>query len=163
MVKRFALVMLAGLLFVSIGVVLAEDPPVVTIPTKEYGNITFINDGRLNGADVAAPVAVYYKYDTVRTPGDWKATFYEKKVLRGLELLAIDPKTNEGYLVFEVPAATLIEAIDEGGHQEGMLLASQNGYNLYYSKANWFWVSTPPGADGKVYTFKWQNFTIAHD
>ncbi len=163
MFKRLALVMLAGLLLVSIGVALAADPPVIPVPTKDYGVITFINDGRLNGADVAAPVAVYYKYDLVRSPGDWKATFYEKKVLRGLELLAIDPKTNEGYLVLDVPAQVMIEAIDTGGHEEGMLLASENGYNLFYSKANWFWISAPADKEGKVYTFKWQNFTIQHD
>jgi hypothetical protein len=163
MAKRLVLVVLAGLLLVSFGIALAEEPPVITVLTEEYGEITKINDGRLNGFDVAAPVAVYYKYDTVQTPGDWKATFYEEKVLRGLELLAIDPETNAGYLVMEVPAQTLINAIDKGGHREGMLLASQNGYNLYYSKANWFWISTPPDKEGKVYTFKWQNFTIQHD
>jgi hypothetical protein len=163
MFRRIVFIALAALLLLSIGVALAQDGGVIPVTTKDYGTISMINDGRLNGADVGAPVAVYYKYDTVRTPGDWKATFYEQKVLRGLELLAIDPKTNEGNLVLSVPLKTMIEAIDKSGHREGLVVAEQNGYALHYSKANWFWISTPADKEGKVYTFKWQNFTVEHD
>ena len=133
-----------------------QKPP--PLPTNGY-----IYDGRLNGADVAAPVAVYYKYDKVRTPGDWKAAFYEKQVLRGVEVLAIDPKTNTGSLALAVSAEDIAKIVDKAGHKDGTLIASQNGYSMYYSKANWFWITTPADATGKTYTFQWQNLTVTHD
>lgn len=157
--KRLLFVLLTGLvLLVSAGVARAADPPVITVPTEDYGNVLMINDGRLNGFDVAAPVAVYYKYDTVRQV-DGK----DLRVLRGIELLAIQPKTNIGQLVMDVPITDIVNVIDTSKDAEGLLIAEENGYSLYYSKANWFWVTAPPDKEGKVYTFEWQNFSIQHD
>lgn len=162
MFKRLILLAVLAALLLSVTAVYA-DSGVISVPTKNYGDIGFINDGRLNGADLSAPVAVYYKYETVRKPGDWKAAFYEEKVLRGLELLAVDPKTGNGTLVFSMTAADMAKVIDKAHNAEGTLVGSQNGYNLYYSAANWFWITTPPGKDGKSYTYQWQNATIVHD
>lgn len=159
MFKRLLLLLSIVVIVFSVTMVAASDtskPP--PLPTNGY-----INDGRLNGADVAAPVAVYYKYDKVRTPGDWKATFYEKLVLHGVEILAIDPKTNTGKLALEVSAEDIAKTVDKAGNKEGTLIASQNGYAMYYSAANWFWITTPADSTGKTYTFQWQNLSIPHD
>ena len=159
MFKRLVLLTSLAVVLLSLAAVQAGDtkkPP----PQPSNG---YIYDGRLNGADVAAPVAVYYKYDKVRTPGDWKATFYETKVLHGVEILAINPKTNTGSLALEVSAADIASIVDKAGHKEGTLIAEKNGYAMYYSKTNWFWITTPADASGKTYTFQWQNLTVPHD
>ncbi len=158
MFKRLILLVTIAVVLLSLTAVYAGDTKPQPVPTTGY-----INDGRLNGADVAAPVAVFYTYDKVRTPGDWKAAFYETKVLRGVEILAIEPKTNVGKLALEVSAADIAKIVDKAGNKEGTLIASQNGYSMYYSKSNWFWITTPPDANGKTYTFQWQNLTVPHD
>jgi hypothetical protein len=158
MVKRLLLVTLLAVLLLGVGAAFAKDPNIITITTKSYGPIAYIADGRLNGADVAAPVAIYYAYDKVNQPNGKTV-----QVLRGIQLLAIDPKTNTGKLALEVPASTLVNMIDTGKHQDGLLLGQNNGFSLYYSSANWFWVTAPADKEGKVYTFKWQNATVQHD
>lgn len=158
MAKRLFLLFTLAVLLLSLTAVYAGDTPKPPpVPTNGY-----IKDGRLNGADVAAPVAVFYKYDTIRKPGDWKYPFYEVKVLRGVELLAIDPKTGNGTLALAVSAADITKIVDKAGHKDGTLIAEKNGYAMYYSKDNWFWI-TAPDANGKAYTFSWQNFTVPHD
>ncbi len=158
MFKRLILLVSIAVVLLSLVAVQAGDTKPQPVPSNGY-----IYDGRLNGADVAAPVAVYYKYDKVRTPGDWKAAFYETNVLRGVELLAIDPKTNTGKLALEVSAADIAKVVDAAGNKEGTLIASKNGYSMYYSSTNWFWITTPADSTGKTYTFQWQNLTVPHD
>ncbi|MEZ4670561.1 MAG: hypothetical protein R3E39_21855 [Anaerolineae bacterium] len=164
MFKKLFVLALLVVMLLSVTAVFA-DTGVISVPTKTYGDIGFINDGRLNGADLSAPVAVFYKYDKVTVPSDkpWKYAFKEEKVLRGLEMLAIDPKTGNGTLVFSMTADEMAKVIDKAKNAEGTLVGSQNGYNLYYSASNWFWITTPPGRDGKSYTYQWQNATIVHD
>jgi len=158
MFKRLILLVTLAVLLLSLTAVFAGDAPKPPpVPTNGY-----ITDGRLNGADVAAPVAVFYKYDTVRKPGDWKYPFYEVKVLRGVEVLVINPKTNTGSLALAVSAADITKIVDAADHKDGTLIATKNGYSMYYSKDNWFWV-TAPDASGKTYTFQWQNLTVPHD
>ncbi|MBI1282088.1 MAG: hypothetical protein GC179_28435 [Anaerolineaceae bacterium] len=158
MFKRLILLITIAVVLLSLTSVYAGDnPKPPPVPTNGY-----INDGRLNGADIAAPVAVFYKYDTVRKPGDWKYPFYEVKVLRGVEILTVDPKTNTGKLALAVSAADIAKIVDAAGNKEGTLIVSKNGYSMYYSSANWFWI-TAPDANGKTYTFQWQNLTVPHD
>ncbi len=161
MFKRLVLFTTIAVVLLSLVAVQAGDtkkPP--PQPTNGY-----IYDGRLNGADVAAPVAVFYKYDKVRVPSDkpWLYPFKEVKQLRGVEILAIDPKTNTGSLALAVSADDITKIVDKAGHKDGTLIAEQNGYAMYYSKANWFWITTPADATGKTYTFQWQNLTVTHD
>ena len=159
MFKRLILLLTIAVVLLSLTAVQAADPTKPPpAPTTGY-----IFDGRLNGADVAAPVAVYYTYDKVRTPGDWKAAFYETKVLRGVQLLAIDPKTNTGKLALEISAADIAKIVDKAGNKDGTLIAESNGYSMYYAKNNWFWITTPADSTGKTYTFQWQNLTVPHD
>jgi hypothetical protein len=158
MFKRLVLLTTLAVLLLGMIVVVAKDGSKDPQPTNGY-----IFDGRLNGADVAAPVAVFYKYDALRLPGDWTAAVKEVKVLRGVELLAIDPKTNSGKLALEVSAADIAKVVDNAKHKDGTLIKSQNGYSLFYSKDNWFWIVSPPDKEGKTYTFEWQNLTVPHD
>lgn len=161
MFKRLVILVTIVVVLLSLTAVQAGNTPKPPpAPTNGY-----IYDGRLNGADVAAPVAVFYKYDKVRMPSDkpWLYAFKEVQVLRGVELLSIEPKTNIGKLVFEVSAADIAKVVDKAGHAEGTLIAENNGYSMYYSKANWFWITTPADATGKTYTFQWQNLTVPHD
>jgi len=39
---------------------------------------------------------------------------------------------------------------------DSVVIAKSNGYTLNYSKTGYFWISTPPDFEGKVYTFSWQ-------
>jgi hypothetical protein len=39
---------------------------------------------------------------------------------------------------------------------DSIVIAKSNGYTLNYSKTGYFWISTPPDFEGKVYTFSWQ-------
>lgn len=159
MFKRLIFLVTIAVVLLSLTAVYAGDTPKPPpVPSNGY-----IDDGRLNGTDVAAPVAVFYKYDTVRKPGDWKYPFYEEKVLRGVELLTIDPKTNEGKLALAVSAADITKVVDKAHHKDGTLIAQNNGYSMYYSKDNWFWITTPADSTGKTYTFQWQNLTVPHD
>ncbi len=161
MFKRLILLVTIAVVLLSLTAVYAGDTPKPPpVPTNGY-----IYDGRLNGADVAAPVAVFYKYDKVRVPSDkpWQYPFKEVQVLRGVEVLAIDPKTNTGNLALAVSADDIAKIVDAAGHKDGTLIASKNGYSMYYSKANWFWITTPADSTGKTYTFQWQNLTVPHD
>ena len=128
MFKRLILLVTIAVVLLSLTAVYAGDTPK---PPPQPTN-GMIKDGRLNVADVAAPVAVFYKYETVRKPSDkpWLYTFKEEKVLVGVELLAIEPKTNVGKLAFEVSAADIAKIVDKAGHADGTLIAEKNGYAM---------------------------------
>jgi hypothetical protein len=108
------------------------DPPTILIETEDYGFVRAINDGRLNGLD----------------PKDGHT--YE--VDEAYELLAIDRLSNNGYLVLRADAAAIRELMT------GVVdKIEANGFTLGYSPSNYFWVSAPADAEGKVYTFQWKN------
>jgi hypothetical protein len=123
------------------------DPPSIPVLTEDYGTVMAINDGRLNGVDVAAPVALYVAHNTLQaTDGH----FYQKDA--AYELLAIDPKSNNGYLVLRASAADVQKLI------AGEIPAIEsNGFSLNYSPSDYFWITAPADKEGKVYTFQWQN------
>jgi hypothetical protein len=152
--KRITFVMVLALVLVSVGTVFAGDGPIISVPTKDYGNVPMINDGRLNGFDLYAPVAVFYKYDKVRQT-DGK----DLMVLRGIELLGIEQKSNNGFLVLSA-SVDKINAMIADANGKDCCIVESNGYSLHFSQSGWFWVVTPPDREGKVYTFKWENFTV---
>lgn len=162
MLRRLVILVTIAVVLLSLTAVQAAGTTPKPPPNPTNG---YIYDGRLNGADVSAPVAVFYKYDKVRVASDkpWLYAFKEIKELRGVELLAIDPKTNNGKLVLEVSAADIAKIVDKAGHEDGTLIAEKNGYAMYFAKNNWFWITTPADTSGKVYTFQWQNLTVPHD
>jgi hypothetical protein len=154
MFKRLALVSIGVILLLSLGVLgvaLAQDGGVIFVQTDSYGLVPMINDGRLNGFDLAAPVAVYYTYNTVPQPDGTNG-----QVVSGIELLRIEPVTGNGQLALDVPLATLKKMI---GNNKAATF-EENGFTLSYSPSGWFSIEAPPDAEGKVYTFGWQNLVI---
>lgn len=114
--------------------------------TEDYGRIPMFTDGRINAFDLAAPVVIYYTDETVTTPDGGSLL-----APGGIELLAVEPVTNQGYLVLDADVAELEQlasgAVDSIG---------ANGYSLHYS-SGWFWVTAPADAEGKIYSFTWEN------
>jgi hypothetical protein len=161
MSKRVLFVLLTALLVVNVGVVFAQDDDdsgLVWVYTGEdkYGWVREFNDGRLNAFDMSAPVAIYYTTETVRpTTGPTIA------VPDGIQLLAIDPVSNNGRLVLDISADEIRHMIDEHLLGTDGLIAQQNGYSLHYATPGWFWVSAPADREGKVYSFLWPD-TILH-
>jgi hypothetical protein len=152
MSRKLAFVLLFVLFVLVIVPVVAKEgtPPSIPVQTKDYGVEMAINDGRLNGLDVAAPVAVYVAHQTVFEPDPKHNHFTE--IDTAYELLAIDPKSNNGYLVLRATADD-VQKLMKGEVPS----IESNGYTLNYSPSDWFWITAPPDKEGKVYSFKWQN------
>jgi hypothetical protein len=113
---------------------------------QDFGWIARFTDGRINAYDLAAPVAIYYTYETASGPNGGTI-----QVPNGLELLAIQPVTNTGELAANVSTEQLeqlvngtVDVIDAGG------------FSLYYT-SGWFWLTAPADAEGKVYNVSWEN------
>jgi hypothetical protein len=149
-------VLVLVVLTISVFPVSAELPPdpdlpdTVMIETDDYGYVLAIADGRLNGVDVAAPVAIYYTYGTALA-----ADGHGYQIATGIDVLAIDPKTNNGVLMIHATTA------DVNNLMNGTLSSLEvNGYSLHYSVSNEFWVQAPADREGKVYTFQWENLSF---
>jgi hypothetical protein len=139
----------------SVGSASAQSSKVISVPSDSYGNVPMLADGRLNGFDLAAPAAVYYKYDSVTKDG------LDYDVLRGIELLAIQKDTNNGQMALSATVAEITKAIEQAqASKKPVTIAQKNGYSLNYSPSGWFWVATPPDQEGKTYSFQWENLTI---
>ena len=150
MCRKLSFILLLVVLAAVVVTVAAKesDPPSIPVETEDYGTVMAINDGRLNGVDVAAPVAVFVQHVTLEDPED--GHFYQKDA--AYELLAIDPKTNGGYLVLRATADDIQQLMT------GKIdMIESNGYTLEYSPSDWFWVTAPADKEGKVYSFQWQN------
>lgn len=133
----FLMVFVFALATAALGFVSADDDePTVT---------TDIEDTRVNYWEVGAPVAVYCTFETPDADDPDYSEF------SGIELLAINPETNNG----ENVAAISAEEIEAAGvnEAEDTLLVSGSGYSLYRAKTGEFYVVSPADAEGKVYTF----------
>jgi hypothetical protein len=160
MLRKFSLIFIVGiLLFVSASVVLAQDGGTIVIDTEEFGTIVGIGDGRVNAFDEAAPVAIYYKcgctqaLDVNASPLWGKYGQLYEDTVEGIEILAIDPTTGNGNLALFASAE---ELADLAASEEKSL--TSNGVTLNVGDNGWFWVSTVPDFEGKVYTFTWDDF-----
>jgi hypothetical protein len=144
--KIFTTMLLVGVLALGVFTVAAQDDHIL-VPT-DSGLKLIIADGRLNGLDIAAPVAVYNTF----TPSfDTNGIPVQEPF--GIRLLAIDPVTSNGVPLFDLTTDEVLQLMNSEDH---MLV--QDGYTLNYSPdTNWFWVAAPPDAEGKVYTFQWEN------
>jgi hypothetical protein len=118
------------------------------------GWVLAFRDGRLNNFDLSAPVAIYYTSHTV-----WPGTGPTMSVPDGVQLLAIDPVTNNGNLVLRITADEIRDRISEMG-SEDYLVAEANGYSLHYAEPGWFWVAAPTDYEGKVYIFLWPDTVL---
>lgn len=123
-------------------------PPTIPVETEDYGIVTAINDGRLNGLDVGAPVVIYNTHMVMTDPKDGHT--YEAD--DAYELLAVDRLSNNGYLVLRADADSIRDLMTGE-----IPVIESNGYSLGYSPSDYFWVTSPPDFEGKVYTFQWQN------
>jgi hypothetical protein len=121
----------------------------------EYGWVQAFRDGRLNNFDLSAPVAIYYSYYTVDPTTESTYT-----VPDGIQLLAIDPVTNNGSPILTVPVEEIRHMIDEHLLGADGLVAEQDGFSLHYAAPGWFWVETPADEEGKVYTFQWPDVVL---
>jgi hypothetical protein len=144
--KALIVVLLIGVFALSAFAVAAQDDHIF-VPT-DSGIRLFIDDGRLNGFDIAAPVAVYYTYTTVTDAAG--STIQSPN---GIQLLQISPVTSNGSELVELTGAELAQVITGDTHSMDF-----NGFTLNYNPDNnWFWVVSPPDAEGKLYTFQWEN------
>jgi hypothetical protein len=147
----------------SVGVVLAQDDGgpnrtgLMSVNTGEddYGWVLAFRDGRLNNFDLSAPVAIYYSYETIHP-----TTGPTYTLPTGIQLLAIEPVTNNGQEVFTVPVEEIRHVIDEHLLGEDGVIYEQNGYSLHYAEPGWFWVAAPPDREGKVYSFVWPDVVV---
>jgi hypothetical protein len=155
MLRKGLLALFVVLFLAGAGVVTAQDDDHLTWVHTDYGWVRMINDGRLNGFDIAAPVAVFYTHHSVQPPfADMPMT-----VTDGIQLLAIDPATNQGVEVVRMSSEEILAAIAESGGGD-VVLAQSNGYTLNYSASGWYWVAAPPDREGKVYSFVWPDTVI---
>jgi hypothetical protein len=112
------------------------------------------DDGRLNAYDSGAPVAVFYTRDEIATvDSDGLAT--TETVVNGIQLLAWDGGSESARQVLDVSRDAIEQAIAKNTKAD-FTVAKANGYTLNYSQSGWFWITTPPDSEGKVYTFSWQ-------
>lgn len=146
--KLVGMLVVAVLSLSAVTAAFAQDD-VGFVSTSDYGTRMVLHDGRLNEFDVAAPAAVYYSYQSV-TNSDGTV----QDVPSGIELLAIDPATNQGKLVLSADLAALQQLISGA-----VSSIDARGYSLNYA-SGWFWITAPADAEGKVYSFTWENQTI---
>ncbi|MBI1277521.1 MAG: hypothetical protein GC179_05285 [Anaerolineaceae bacterium] len=112
------------------------------------------DDGRLNAYDTGAPVAVFDTRDEyAAVDSDGLAT--TETIINGVQLLAWNGDSESAYQVLFVSRATIEQAIAKNSKSD-FTIAKANGYTLNYSQSGWFWITTPPDHEGKVYTFSWQ-------
>ncbi len=112
------------------------------------------NDGRINAYDAGAPVAVFDTYvDMPVVDADGLPT--TETVIDGIQLLRWNNDAENTTQVLDVSRADIEKAIAKSTKSD-FTIANVNGYTLNYSQSGWFWVTTPPDAEGKVYTFTWQ-------
>jgi hypothetical protein len=144
--KALSLILIIGVLALGAFTVAAQDDHILVDTGSGFQLI--IADGRLNGLDISAPVAVY---NTFTPTFDENGVPFNEPV--GIQILRIDPVTSNGVPLFELSNDEVQQLIHSEDH-----MMTVDGYTLNYSaESNWFWVSAPPDAEGKVYTFQWEN------
>ena len=157
-----ALVILA--LFLSIGTVAAQDDGIRIITDEETDiPVPIFTDGRLNAADIGAPVVIYYNWE--KRPvldengrqvwGKYGDLFYED-VVTGIDVLSINLETGLVQGALHVSADEISQMVEEAGSVD-CCLAENGPISLHYSQSGRFWVEAPE-REGKTYTFQWQGF-----
>lgn len=146
--KKFGISLVLALVMVTgvIAVQAADDTDTPIVPS--------FNDGRINAYDSGAPVAIFNTRDEIAAVDeDGLAT--TETVISGIELLSWSNASESASEVLDVSREAIEEAIATNTASD-FTIAESNGYALNYSQSGWFWVTTPPDAEGKVYTFSWQ-------
>ncbi len=147
--KKFGLSLLLSLALVT-GVVAVEaaDTSTDTPPVPSF------NDGRINAYDPGAPIAVFNTHEDIAAV-DSNGLPTTETVINGIQLLAWSNASESAKQVLDVSRDTIESAIAKNKAKD-FTIAKANGYTLNYSQSGWFWVTTPPDSEAKVYTFSWQ-------
>jgi hypothetical protein len=149
MAKKGWIGLLLVVMVMSAAVASADPGNVAQIET-DYGTFPAITDGRVNGFDIAAPVVVYYTYEEGKEPET------DGAIPNGIELLAVNPATNNGELVLRATSEDIQQLLD--GSLDSL---TSNGYTLNYTDSGWFWISAAADDEGKPYSFAWENTSFA--
>ena len=125
--------------------------------------LSMFQDGRINAADIAAPVVIYYKTEAVpvldengnQMWGDHGGLYFED-VITGIQVLTMNLETGviDGALEVDLPA--LKDMVKAAGGKD-CCVGEKGAVSLHYSESGWFWVEAPD-RDGKLYTYQWQGF-----
>ena len=148
MSKKLGLSLLLSFVLVTgVVAVQAADTSTDTPPVPSF------TDGRINAFDAGAPIAVFNTRDEIATV-DADGLPTTETVVSGIQLLAWNNTTESSSQVLDVTRAAIEKAIAKNTKSD-FTIAKSNGYTLNYSQSGWFWVTTPPDSEGKVYTFSW--------
>ena len=146
--KKLGLGLILSFVLVT-GVVAVEAAPTTTTPP-----VPSFNDGRINAFDAGAPVAIFdTRVDVPAIDANGLPTTLTS--ISGIQLLAWSGASESATQVLDVSRDTIDKAIAKNTTKD-FTVAKSNGYTLNYSQSGWFWVTTPPDSEGKVYTFTWQ-------
>jgi len=140
-------------LFLSFVLVTGAVAVEAATPTDETPTPSF-HDGRINAFDTGAPIAIFDTHSDIPTV-DVNGLPSTETIVSGVQLLAWSNTSDSASQVLDVSRDAIDKAIAKNGTKD-FTIAKDNGYTLNYSKFGWFWVTTPPDSEGKVYTFSWQ-------
>lgn len=146
--KKFGLSLVLALVLATGAIVVqaADDTDTPAVPS--------FDDGRINAYDAGAPIAIFNTRDEIAAV-DEDGLPTTETVVSGIELLSWNNASESASQVLDVSRDAIEEAIAVNTTSD-FTIAESNGYTLNYSQSGWFWVTTPPDAEGKVYTFSWQ-------
>jgi hypothetical protein len=146
--KKFGISLVLALVMVT-GVIAVQAADATDTPV-----VPSFDDGRINAYDPGAPVAIFNTRDEIAAV-DEDGLPTTETVVSGIELLSWSNASESASQVLDVSRDTIEKAIT-ANIADDFTIAESNGYTLNYSQSGWFWVTTPPDAEGKVYTFSWQ-------
>ena len=168
--RVLALLMILTLLF-TVGVVIAAEDEgpgphndVHTVIDEDTDiPVPMFQDGRLNGADIAAPVVIFYKTEPVpvldengnQMWGEHGGLYFQDKIT-GIQVLTMNLQTGVIDGALEVSLDELKNMVGAAGGKD-CCVGEKGAVSLHYSDSGWFWVQAPD-RDGKTYTFQWEGF-----
>jgi hypothetical protein len=145
--KKLGVGLLLSFVLVT-GVVAVE----AAVPADETQPKPSFTDGRINAFDTGAPVAIFDTHSDVPAV-DVNGLPTTETVVSGVQLLSWNGESANQ--VLDVSRDTIDKAIAKNTTKD-FTIAKAGGYTLNYSQSGWFWITTPPDSQGKVYTFSWQ-------
>ena len=147
--KKLGLGLLLSFVLVT-GVVAVE----AADTTSDTPPVPSFHDGRINAFDAGAPIAIFNTRTDIPAV-DANGLPTTETVVSGVQLLAWNGGSDSASQVLDVSRDAINKAIAKNTTKD-FTIAKANGYTLNYSQSGWFWVTTPPDSEGKVYTFSWQ-------
>ena len=156
-------------LFLSVGTAVAQvdenrHDDIHTVTDEDTGiPVPMFMDGRLNAADLAAPVVIYYTWEKQpvldefgnQVWGDQGGLFF-RDIVTGIDVLSINQDTGFVSSALHVGVDD-IKAMVENASGVDCCVAENGPISLHYSQSGWFWVEAPE-REGKLYTFQWEGF-----